>query len=197
MRKVVFSNKEWYEQPTFEKTLAIAESYVQNKNKHVATIRKGLCGWCGKQTTDERHKYFCCDEHFYLHYEMRQKIMEKYPINPEAETKEGILDFAGFTRAMHLFKFLGKDFKLEMLELDFPIEYFEETSPLLDSGIQHRASVFSCPNCGFGDKDNYGFWLQKPCVFQIIKQDEFYIVISKCPKCGNLSWVHSSNKNLN
>lgn len=77
------------------------------------------------------------------------------------------------------------------------IEYFTRTSPLLDrQDCWHRIGVSDCPHCGadYHGKDLY-IWDKYPHVAHVIFEAKYrkigmFVVVSTCPKCHKLSWVH-------
>lgn len=82
------------------------------------------------------------------------------------------------------------------MQMEFPIEYFQRTSPLLDSQeCYHRIGVWICPHCGADFYKDGDIWEQSPYLIQVIFEPRIYKVgcittISHCPKCNEVSWCH-------
>lgn len=68
--------------------------------------------------------------------------------------------------------------------------------------IAHRQGLTDCPWCGFEaaepDKhsmEQYDVWYKLPWIKEVVLNGTYYkrgccVVVSSCPKCGKLSWLH-------
>lgn len=72
------------------------------------------------------------------------------------------------------------------------MKILKHESQLLDD-ICHRAGITMCPECDYdGDLESWGIEHATHIILdpQIYLKSDSIIMISPCPKCGELSWVH-------
>jgi len=89
----------------------------------------------------------------------------------------------------------------------------KETSQYLYNkalAVAHRMGITNCPWCGYEyyrsyddeySTRNYDIWFEAPWLKEIILRSpmnkiDSVIAVSKCPKCGELSWVHKELEKL-
>ena len=59
-------------------------------------------------------------------------------------------------------------------------------------GVRHRAGIFECPHCDHEPKSHRG-WVDQAlrlCLAIVDGKHGSAAVVSECPKCFKLSWVH-------
>ena len=71
-----------------------------------------------------------------------------------------------------------------------------------DVGVYHRRGLTDCPWCGYEfveskkhSMEKYNIWYENPWIKEVVLNNTYYkvgcvVVVSKCPECMKLSWLH-------
>ncbi len=59
----------------------------------------------------------------------------------------------------------------------------------------HRRDLHKCPHCKWGSKIDFDTWFETPWIKEVHLQSRLtvpgsFVVVSKCSKCDQLSWIH-------
>ena len=74
-----------------------------------------------------------------------------------------------------------------------------------DVDVYHRQGLTDCPWCGYESADpndeysmeKYDIWFRTPHIKEVVLNNTYYkmgmaVIVSSCPKCKKLSWIHRS-----